>query len=117
MTLKDTLCYRDRCHECSNRPVTAVITSAADVLALREQHREEMNCQIVHDLDSSPARMDDNVSAGRGWRNGRIWLDSDWRTVDREADDLRARRNCRRTARARSISLKHSWQRVKPGSW
>lgn len=29
--------------------VTAVITSAADVLALREQHREEMNCQIVHD--------------------------------------------------------------------
>ncbi len=29
--------------------ITAVVSSAADVLPLREQYRHEMNCQIVHD--------------------------------------------------------------------
>jgi len=30
-------------------PITAVVSSAADIEPLREQYRQEMNCQIVHD--------------------------------------------------------------------
>ena len=59
--------------------VTAVITSAADVLPLREQYRQEMNCQIVHDSIHRRARLDDDVSPRRGRRAaGSVrWLSAD----------------------------------------
>jgi GNAT superfamily N-acetyltransferase len=49
MTLKDTLCQRGFVDMRGHPTLTATPTFAADVLPLREQYRQEMNCQIVHD--------------------------------------------------------------------
>jgi GNAT superfamily N-acetyltransferase len=38
-------------------PITALVASAADIEPLREQYRQEMNCQIVHD----------SIHRRRGW--------------------------------------------------